>query len=384
MLRNILRENNLDLLREIETLLITLSYQKDLILLELLPYYAWSVSYGENLKNEVQENLRYLSLKNGDILPDILSRTQKITRYFRLFNQRLISPILRVRPEDRLCLKILQWLHLSHQQTKKIPLAIIDGEFASWFPHSSYPAIYLIPSSIQQGLLYLPILFHEFGHILYAYHRYEMDDLVEILQEEIADLIEPSSQRDDVYAQKKDLKRRLIVETWYEWTQEIFCDAIGLIIGGQAFLNAFSMYLQMSGRGAYYINPVNLEHQTHPITWLRIQLLANRVRQMGDNMNAEKLEKNWKCIAETMGIVEDYYGYYEPDFLPLIQETIDDMLIEAEPYRFSEKKMNFQDNQIKFISPVHVLNQAWYEFKKNPEAYPMWEKKVISRFLQDG
>lgn len=381
LLRDILRQNNLDLLREIKTLLNTLAYQKKLIPIELKHYYNWTLNYGKNIHNEVQQNLQYLELKQDIILTDILSRTQNITREFRRFNQLLTRPILRVRSEDRLCLKILQWLHLSHPQTKNTPLAVIDGEFASY---PSFPAIYLIPLSIQQGLLYLPILFHEFGHILYVYHRSEMDDLVESLQEEIADLIEPSSQRNDLYAQKESLRRRLIVETWYEWTQEIFCDAVGLMIGGPAFLNAFSMYLQMSGRGAYHINLVDLECQTHPVTWLRIKLLTNRIKQMGDNLNAEKFEKTWHIIAATMGIQEDYYGYYEPDFWPIIQQTIDDMLIETEPYNFSEKEMNLRDQNTMFISPIHLLNQAWYEFHRNPEAYPRWEKSAINKFLKDA
>ena len=136
----------------------------------------------------------------------------------------------------------------------------------------------------------------------------------------------------------------------------------------------------MFGRNEYHISSNKLEYTAHPVTWLRILLLADRVKQMGDNLNAENLEETWKCIAENMGIVEDYYGYYEPDFLPLIQQTIDDMLTEAEPYNYrcSEKEMNLQNNQ----TPIHLLNQAWDKFYKDPEKYFFGEKTTISKFLK--
>ena len=56
------------------------------------------------------------------------------------------------------------------------------------------PLIYMMPPSAQQGLLYLPLFFHEFGHLLYACHKPEMDALVRELQENLAELLEPAVQ----------------------------------------------------------------------------------------------------------------------------------------------------------------------------------------------
>ena len=366
---HILRQNNADLLREIDRLKKILPANSKTLTDELTPYYAWAVEKCDDLYQKVMQNLRDIDLRQRDILSDILSETQTVTREFRLFNQRWVSPILRTRPSDRLCLKILRWLHASSPSTEQIPVALSDEEF-SIFPIK--PSIYFMPSSAQHGLLYLPLFFHEYGHLLYSCHELEMDDLTRDFQTTISDLLEPNVQRNDLQAQHEETKRVTIVETWYAWIQEIFCDAVGFSIGGPAFLRAFSMYLRMDGRQAFEV-PVNkLAHCSHPVTFLRVRLLADRVRRMGDNAEADKLEGEWEKIAQTMGIIEDYFRYYEEIFLPELQQTIDDMLVESSPQMFS----NEQD------SPVGLLNRAWKKFDADSDAYPDWEARVIEDFLK--
>src|SRR3712207_2175183 len=103
-----------------------------------------------------------------------------------------------------------------------------------------------------------------------------MDDLVAELQREIANLLTPTSSRNDRFASEQAHRRQLIVHTWYSWTQEIFCDAVGFIIGGPAFLHAFSSYLSSMSPMDFFHDPIASPVSTHPVTWLRVQLLAKR------------------------------------------------------------------------------------------------------------
>src|SRR5205823_811578 len=75
-----------------------------------------------------------LDLDAGEdsILPDVLSSTQEATRDFHLYNERQVSPILRARSSDRLCLKLLRWLHDAHPLTRDVPLALSDEAFSIW------------------------------------------------------------------------------------------------------------------------------------------------------------------------------------------------------------------------------------------------------------
>lgn len=377
-MRAILRQNNADLLCEVERLGEALRQASGGVLPELVAFYEWVVEQCDAFREAVRENLRYLDLDQDTILPDVLSETQVITRNLHLFNRYLVSPVLRARPSDRLCLKLLQWLHGTHPQTKHIPAAISDGDYST-FPNPRIPAIYFMPPSAQHRLLYLPLFFHEYGHLLYACHRPEMDELVRSLQETLARNLEPSAQRDDRHSQREQERRSAIVETWYEWMVELFCDAVGIVIGGPAFMHSFSMYFRMLGRDEFQVRPEALEHRGHPVTWLRIRLLVDRAQRLGLDDAAQIVEDSWRTIAEEMLVHEDYFGFYEPEFLSAVQQTIDDMLIESDPRRYDAQVTGDADSSTG--SPVALLNRAWREFFDNPQGYAEWEKSVIADYV---
>ena len=386
-MRDILRQNNADLLREIRLLRGRLEEAASAIPHELQPFQDWIISFCDKLQVVGLQNLQNLNLGIDSILPNILSDTQVLTRNVRLFNQRLVGPVLRARESDRLCLKVLRWIHSTHSLTQQIPMALSDGDFASW-PQVDWPTIYFMPPSAQHRLLYLPLFFHEFGHLLYGCHEPEMDELVKALQKEIAQFLEPSAQRDDRHAQSESKRRSAIVETWYEWAHELFCDAIGFQMAGPAFAYSFSMYFRVLMRDQYHIRPEELEHRDHPVTWLRIRLLADRVRRMGFEGDARALEDTWDKIATTMGVVEDYYGFYIDEFLPSIRQTIDDMIVEAAPRAFEAHEVSAAellrvDSASTPSPPVQLLNQAWRKFLDDEDRYTAWEKKAIESLLNN-
>lgn len=380
-MRNILRHSNLELLREIQYLRETLLDKSSSVPPELDIYCNWVLDQINDYYELVTRNIQDLDSGRGEILPEVLSNTQSLTWTLHLFNQQLLSPILRARPSDRLCLKLMRWLHSTHPKTREIPVALSDGSFASW-PVPPWPTIYFMPPSAQQQLLYLPLFFHEFGHLLYAAHKAEMDDLTTEFQVRISELLTPSSHRDDSYSRRESEQRRIIVETWYSWLQELFCDSIGLVIGGPAFAYAFSMHLQMLGRGEYHLPPDRLAHRVHPVTWLRVHLLADQMRRIGFKSDAETLEKNWSSIAQAMGVVEDYYGYYIPQFEDPINDMVADMLTETEPRRFTNTEVSMSTLTPLELSPIQLLNQAWREFRNNSSTYSVWESEAVQNFLK--
>ena len=170
---------------------------------------------------------------------------------------------------------------------------------------------------------------------------------------------------------------------------ELFCDAVGLVIGGPAFAYSFSMYFRLLGREEYHLRYEELVGREHPVTWLRIRMLGDRTRQMGYDDVANELEETWSTIAETMGAEEDYYGFYEPKWLPDIQATIDSMLAEAELSSFSGADVSAEvaddsgdlSVDLTAFSFVPLLNQAWRKFLKDPDRYAAWERRAIESLL---
>ena len=92
-------------------------------------------------------------------------------------------------------------------------------------------------------------------------------------------------------------------------------------------------------------------------------------------MISNTLEKEWETIAETLGIVEDYYGYYEQSYLGFLRQTIDNMLVKASAKMFTDESAG---------SPVRILNQAWQKFDADPDAYPHWEAQAVENFLNEN
>jgi len=346
---------------------------------ELVPYYGAVLGMHERYRAQAAQNLRDLELGLEAILPEVLSNTQRVTSRFGVYNQLWVRPVLRSKPSDRLCLKLLQWMHSIHSDTSGIPVALSDEQFSIV---AERPTIYFMPCSAQHGLLYLPLFFHEFGHLLYFLREDEMDDLVRDLQSQIAGLLTPRVQRDDERARQEERMRKVIVETWYEWTQELFCDAVGYTMCGTAFAHAFSMYMRMRGPSEYHVPLEDLAGRSHPVTWLRVRLLADRAFLMGYHDDARLLEAAWDVIASSMGIDEDYYGFYDESFLEPIRATIHDMLTEASPRPFQEQQeVEAIETSSTPTSPVRLLNLAWKRSEEDPNNYRVWEEQAIDVFL---
>lgn len=377
-MQELLKQNNIALLHEIEQLQRDLTDARENVPDELQNYTERITNECDLLHQRVLRNLTYLELGQENLLKDILSESELVTRAFYDLNGQRASPILRMRSSDQLSLKFLLWLHATHPQAKNIPAAICDGDFGIL---PIQPTLYATPCTAQQGLRNLPIFFHEFGHLLYKFHEPEVKTLANELQTEIRDLLRPPVERNDQYEQRQENRRNIIADTWYEWAHECFCDAIGFVMGGPAFIYSFSMYFRVLGWNEYYVPRGELSHRSHPVTWIRIRLLADRARRMDYDAVATDLEEKWNEIAAVLGVPEDYNGFYDPAFLPIIQQKLNDMLTETAPREFQESEVSQQDQESTFASPVALLNTAWQKFLNDPESYREWEEEAIARFL---
>jgi hypothetical protein len=192
----------------------------------LTPYVGRLLQMCAVLRQQALHNLKILDYGVDDTLPDVLARTQGLTELFELVSTRLTSPITRAKPTDRLALLFLQWLHDLIPETAGFPYALTDGVFGV-YSSSHIPPIYSVPVTRQTTLLYLPLLFHEFGHVLYQVHRQEMDELVKEFQTTVRACLTPRTIPDGRSATQGKSFRRRVETIWFAWVQEFFCDAVG-------------------------------------------------------------------------------------------------------------------------------------------------------------
>lgn len=371
----ILKSRNESLRHQLEVL--EGAFSSTLVPQGLEPYRSRLLSVCGKLRADAERNMTDIGLGRDEILEDVLSSTQQVTQYVRLLSARLAAPIVRCHSRDSLTLATITWVHSQHPATQSMPAAFADGDCMIW-PFLHIAPTYFFPFLEQKGLLYQPLLFHEFGHLLYVCHKPEMDDLVGEFQREVEDVLSPPSQRNDRHADIQAGQRQTIVDTWYRWTQELFCDAVGLTICGPSFLLAFSGFLSTMQRGDFYRQPSDLEHSNHPVTWLRVRLLANRARQAGFVDLAQQVEEEWSLIARTMGVVADYHGFYDDALEGVVTQTVADMLTEAAPRQCteSEAKGVGWDKAPPAIS-ASLFNQAWQVYWHDPRAYDAWETNAL-------
>lgn len=367
-MKDILIRHNLALKQQV-SILLEAAEGKDAPL-ELELYKQWLLGFLEHLSTRVEKNLRKLNKGVTSILPEILSITEEVNQQVRLISTYYIPPIHRSIQSDKVALKLLKWLHELHGQTELIPFAISDGAFGI-IPNNAAPTLYYLPTTDQKGLLYFPLFFHEFGHLLFKLHKPEMDDLVREIQLGIEEFNRPTFMHNDDRNEEEHRNVEAIVNTWYKWVQEFFCDAVGLVIGGESYLFAFSSYCQMGGRDEFHQRREDLNGRTHPVTLIRVHLLVRRARKLGYHDAADRVENEWRQLQRHYIRVPEYFGYYADEYESIVEENLDYMLEEANPYQFDASE----------DSPVHILNDAWSEFLERPQTFSDWEREAIRAYL---
>jgi hypothetical protein len=374
-MRGNLQASNEDLLHQLATLQRLFGAAQ--IPQELSAYRSSIEGVCERLRRQVQRNLKDLSYDLPDTFENVLRQTQNVMRELELINSHYAGPILRSQTDDRLALVILRWLHDEHPKARTWSFALSDGNFAI-YPHLDLPSLFFLPWSRQRTLLYLALLFHEFGHLLYALHRPEMDELVKELQSIVDSVLAPLTHRRRKAAVSQESFRQVLVLRYYEWCQEFFCDAVGLRIGGPAFAKALTSYFRLQGTGEFYLPRHEQLMRRHPVGWLRIRMLTDRCQEYGLAAEGKEIEAAWLGTARLLGLREDYEGTWNEEFFVPLRKMLNDMLVEASPRPFTEEEIRAASDG----NPVWLLNKAWHIFETDASSYRAWERKSIDGFLQ--
>lgn len=376
-MKRILESNNRDLLREVEalnTIVANNAYPS-----QLQPYAAWIDSFLQQQKDILNGNFRYLDLGITEIFTEVLERTQSVTRNLRIISNKFITPISRYNSTDYISICFIKWLHDQHPQSVNKAFAVSDGQF-SIFPSVDIPVIYYLPSSSQRSLLHLPLFFHEYGHFLFQYHKDEMVDLIIELQNWLEEQLVHPYQQNDSRSLGERRKAKKIIETWFDWIEEIYCDAVGLTIGGSSFLHTFSLYLRMSGREAFYLSERDLENSSHPVSSIRIKFLVRRARKLGLHFAAKIIEDEWKKLSDIMSLNQMFHGYYTSSYDTKVEETIDNMLEESNPVRFDSMRSISGES----VDYVNLVNEAWERYFTDENSFEKWQDECLNEFLRKG
>jgi hypothetical protein len=372
-IRETLQRRNHDVKEDLEQIVALVS--RSPIPFELEPYRNAFLARTQQLLNTCRENLALLSTGEDSLLADVLSETSTLVQYARLLKFRYLRGLYRATDWDRVCLRTITWLHREHEQTKDYPAVFADDD-VSVVPSKGLP-FYFFPCVEQRGLRFQPLLFHEFGHLLYKCHELELDALVGDFQQFVESGLLPVSQRNDQYAQEQARIRQSIVETWYKWIQEFFCDAVGFEIGGPCFLYAFSEYIAKFQSADYSRQAPDLHGSSHPVSWLRIKLLIGRAQSKGFETQASWVSERWNDTATLLNVGEDHHGFYLSSLNARLTQTLDDMLVEVGPRQFTNEEAAGLGWNTTSPNLVSLLNYVWIRYFSEASTFGGWESNVL-------
>lgn len=324
----------------------------------------------QSIEMKLERNLTVLAHDVESVHSDVLFTTSGCIQLFDLVNNQLSAPIIRFSARDMLPLSVLDWLHSAHPATRDKPFGVSSGGFAV-YPHPMWPVVYFLPVSAQTSLRFLPLLFHEFGHLLYVLSKAELDDLIGEFQKTLRRVLAPRVIRDG--QENNDAVRRQVQTSWREyWIQEIFCDAVGLSIGGSSFLHAFSHHFRFRSGDEYFIRQEDQLHRRHPVTWLRMQILLVRAERSGLGTAAAQVAGDWNRAAELFHVTQDFQGTWIDALSDPLQDLLDLMLEEVAPFSFHDAND---------ASPHSAIDESWRCFFDLQGGPDVEERRLVERWM---
>jgi len=120
-----------------------------------------------------------------------------------------------------------------------------------------------------------------------------------------------------------------------------------------------------------------LHGSTHPVSWLRIQMLAQRARQRGDEKTAAQVLQQWEQVGQLLSVSEDYHGFYTDSLQQTLVRVLDDMLVEASPRECSSDECRGDGWESVPNNIPSLMNRVWMEYTTPGSNYGDWEARVL-------
>ena len=196
-------------------------------------------------------------------------------------------------------------------------------------------------------------------------------------QETVANVFAPPTRRQGSVAVQQDAYQAQLVMAYYPWCQELFCDAVGIQIGGPCFLLAFASYFRLHGTQAFYVPRDKLLFKEHPVGWLRMRALLGRARRLGLEAVATAVETEWNGTAQLLKVREDYEGTWSDELIEPLDRMLDDMLVEAGPRRVTPAEAGATVLTAS-SNLLTLLNASWVRFEADPRGYAREEPNAVA------
>lgn len=209
--------------------------------------------------------------------------------FFELFGQRQGAFAEWLVACDRIALDCYQHVFMHLGSNRSIPAP----------PPFSYMRTGFSPATYRRGirLRKLGRQLNPFPLVQIPYHRlvnpWTMGALLHEVSHNLQNELEleravPSA----IYRQVSAAVSPSVARTYTAWNREIFCDLLGTLLGGEAFVLSLMDVIGRSPRLALAYSP----HGVHPTPYLRTFLSTNLLSRMGFPDTARRYERTWHSL----------------------------------------------------------------------------------------
>lgn len=220
-------------------------------------------------------------------------------------------------------------------------------------------------------LLALPDLIHELGHLFYDRNYIEIEQsfyshLIKYIQEE------KNKAKNDNSSKSYQKKFDSLGQAWMqEYIIEFSCDIFATYLVGKAYAWSHLRLVLESNDQIY--DPGFGKYSTHPADEARMRAILIALEELRGSNSIEKIKKEWEDFRAQV-ITQQQEMEYDYCYPNLLLGKLAKIVINL--CRSNNLIPYYQhlqtDNNLSWI-----MQQAWIEFHKDPQAYPDWETKKI-------
>jgi hypothetical protein len=324
------------------------------------------------VKQEADVALNAPDLTAHQLRADYVLRYKRWSEDLDVVESEVLPMISRRHPDDSYLSCLCQRL-ITDVKYPLEPPAIWAGSREYYFARPEFNIIG-VPSCEPFGLLSLPDLAHELGHILY---RNSLEYPVEAhCRTAIRKYVDGEKRRLRVEMRPPDLEDqyRLMQAHWESgWIEELACDVLASLMAGPAYGWAHIRLSTRTGEDIY--GPGFGRGMVHPADHARLRVIIETLKSMGFKIACTEIMRTWDEHVGRWGTAPASYRLCYPD--GILREIV------------TQTQTVYQTLGLSVYSSAEVdtipaiLNQAWNHFLKAPHDYPTWEEKMVSQLRSE-
>lgn len=321
---------------------------------------------------DICDNLAIDESLGEEILhPQYLNTIGNLRRQLEAINS-IITPVVeRYNDEDEFVTKLYQAI------LDQINIPSLEGVVSSSSDRAYmvYPnfSCFKIPSGSSENLLDLPLLLHEFAHVL----QVKDDSFMDKFRPKLKSFIEEEKEQARAEEVNYESLYDHVFEMWQEdWGKEFISDMIATYILGEAFAWRYLGLVISKAETHTLYHPSGEEESTHPSLESRMRSIMKLLSKM-NTVQRKKIKPRWEKIVmfRKEDVPQNYYLTYPDELFEALSSTV---------FEVCKKKdiRSFQEESSETGDILQLLREARSKHFENPENYPVWENEKISKLKE--